>query len=89
MISITSNYPVSQSLPLVPTSAPTDTSGRALSSNSIYLSWDLPPPLERHGIIREYHINLTEQETGIFMTYTSSSMSIEYLYSIRFTRTHG
>jgi hypothetical protein len=61
----------------VPTSAPIYQSGVALSSSSIYLSWDPPPQLERHGIIREYKINLTEQETGVLTTYRTSSESIE------------
>ena len=65
------------SLILVPTSAPTFPSGYALSSSSIYLSWNPPPQLERHGIIREYRINLTEQETGTLTVYTTASESIE------------
>ena len=65
------------SIILVPTSAPIYQSGVALSSSSIYLSWDPPPQLERHGIIREYKINLTEQETGVLTTYRTSSESIE------------
>ena len=32
---------------------------------------------ERHGIIQEYHINLTEQETETLTTYTSTETSIE------------
>ena len=65
------------SLFIVPTSAPTTPSGYALSSSSIYLSWDIPPALEIHGIIREYHINLTEQETGTLTTYTTSTTALE------------
>ena len=65
------------SLFIVPTSAPITPSGYALSARSIYLSWNLPPILERHGIIREYHINLTEQETGTLTTYTTSTTALE------------
>jgi receptor-type tyrosine-protein phosphatase Q len=61
----------------VPTSAPTYPSGYALSARSIYLSWYPPPVLERHGIIRQYRINVTEQETGELTTYTTSSTFIE------------
>ena len=62
---------------IVPTSAPRHPSGYAISSSSIYLTWDPPPLLERHGIIREYQINLTERETGTLTTYTTSSTFIE------------
>ena len=61
----------------MPTSAPQDPSGYAISSSSISLSWSPPPVLETHGIIREYRINITEQETGTRMTYTSYSTSID------------
>ena len=61
----------------VPTSAPVSPSGYALGASSIYLSWDPPPQLERHGIIREYRVNLTEQETGELTTYRTSSEFIE------------
>ena len=44
--------------------------------------------LETHGIIREYHVNLTEEATEVVTTYTSSVTSIEvsllhpfYIYS--------
>ena len=65
------------SLYLVPTSAPQDPRGHAVSSNAIILSWDPPPILERNGIIRDYRINLTEETTEIVMTYISSGNSIE------------
>ena len=61
----------------VPTSAPQVPSGVATSSRSIVLSWDPPPVLERHGIIREYQINLTELETGTELTYNSSDTTFE------------
>ena len=62
---------------LVPTSPPQEPHGHAVSSNTIILSWDPPPILERNGIIREYHINLTEEATEIVLTYISLGNSIE------------
>ena len=41
------------------------------------LSWNPPPALERHGIIREYHINLTEEATEVVVTFTTSANYIE------------
>ena len=31
---------------------------------SIFLDWDEPPAEHQNGIIREYHVNFTEIETG-------------------------
>ena len=41
------------------------------------LSWDPPPVLVTHGIIREYHINFTEEATDIIMTYISLGTFVE------------
>ena len=72
----------------VPTSPPEDPHGYAISSSTIILSWEPPPLLETHGIIREYHVNLTEEATELVTTHTSSGTSIEvsllhpfYIYS--------
>ena len=62
---------------LVPTSAPQVPSGVATSSRSIVLSWNPPPVLERHGIIREYQINLTELQTGTELTYVTLDTTFE------------
>lgn len=47
-----------------------------MSSISIFLFWNPPPVLGTHGIIQEYHINLTEEETGAQYVYTSSNTSL-------------
>ena len=47
-----------------PSSPPIGVAGMALSSSSIFISWQLPPIEQQNGIIREYHINVTEVETG-------------------------
>ena len=59
---------------------------------SIFLDWDEPPAEYQNGIIREYHINLTETETGIVLTKvvttdsaTISSLHPNYNYSITIT----
>ena len=49
---------------LVPTGAPRNIAAAAVSSSSISLTWE-PPSFElQNGIIRSYHINVTELETG-------------------------
>ena len=47
-----------------------------LSSTSISLSWSPPPLDDQNGIIREYRISITEDETGDVMSLTSSSTSV-------------
>ena len=48
----------------VPSGPPQDVQGLTTDSRTVLLSWN-PPPLEQHnGIIREYHINVTEVDTG-------------------------
>lgn len=52
-----------------PSSHPSNSTGYALNSTHIYLTWDPPPPEEINGVIREYRINITEEETGTFFQY--------------------
>lgn len=44
---------------LVPSGPPTSLSGSALTSDSIFLSWDLPLPKDRNGDITGYIVNVT------------------------------
>ena len=55
-----------------PGSEPSNTTGTALNSTHIYLTWDPPPPEDINGVIREYRINVTEGETGLLLQYTTN-----------------
>ena len=48
---------------IVPTAAPLNVIGYALSSDSILLQWNPPPPFFQNGMIRRYAINVSEVET--------------------------
>ena len=49
---------------LVPSSAPENLTGEALSSEEVFFTWDLPAPQHQNGIIIGYIINITALETG-------------------------
>lgn len=53
--------------------APHNVTFKNLSSTSLYLLWDSPPPDEHNGIIRFYQIHLTENETGLFQEYRTTN----------------
>ena len=59
------------SLHAAPTRQPSNSTGYALNSTHIFLTWDPPPPEHINGVIREYQINITELETGILSQYTT------------------
>lgn len=54
----------------------------ALSSSSIFLSWNPPLLGERNGIIVEYRINITELDTGNVLTLVSYStfITVQFLH---------
>ena len=54
-----------------PASHPSNSTGYALNSTHIYLTWDPPPPEDVNGVIREYRINVTEVETGVLRQFTT------------------
>lgn len=56
--------------------------GSYVDSTSIFLDWDDPPAEQQNGIIREYHINYTELETGnaFFKVVTTDSATISSLH---------
>ena len=56
---------------LAPASHPSNSTGYALNSTHIYLTWDPPPPEDVNGVIREYRINITEIETGDLRQFTT------------------
>ena len=67
---------------LAPTAPPQNFVGNYLDSTSIYLDWDEPPAEHQNGIIREYHINFTEIETGnaFFKVVATDSATISSLH---------
>ena len=60
---------------------PLNLTAEALSSSSIHLTWT-PPPQELHnGIIREYRVNITEEETGEELRYSVDANETEITVS--------
>ena len=49
----------------MPTGAPQSLAAIAVSSSSIRITWSPPAEEQQNGIIRMYHINVTELQTGI------------------------
>lgn len=80
------------SLHTAPTGAPQNLTGSSLNSNSIFISWNLPLPSERNGIILNYIVNVTETETNLKFSHIALSTSFTlfglhpyYTYSITVT----
>ena len=61
---------------IVPVSAPLNPSGMAINSRTLSFSWEEPAVEHHNGIIREYHINITEVDTGRTFQVVSSTTSI-------------
>lgn len=64
-----------------PSSPPENLNGEVLSSSSVYLQWDVPPPEHQNGIITGYFINVTALETGtaIHMSTANNNVTFESL----------
>ena len=58
----------------VPSGPPTNFTLTPLSSTSVQLSWDLPLPEYRNGIVRQYIVHV-ELPVGEILSYTTSSNS--------------
>ena len=58
----------------VPGSHPSNTTGTTLNSTHIYLMWE--PPEDPNGDIREYRVNVTEEETGRMFQFSTNTTSI-------------
>ena len=58
-------------IPAVPTGAPRNLAAAAVSSTSISFTWEAPSFELQNGIIRSYHINVTELETGQMRSYVT------------------
>ena len=48
-----------------------------MSPRSIFLTWNPPLAILQNGVIREYHVNITEVETGYVLYYVIGSTEIE------------
>ncbi len=59
---------------LVPSGPPTNFTLSPLSSTSVQLSWDLPLPEYRNGIVRQYIIHV-QLPVGEILSYATSSNS--------------
>lgn len=56
--------------------SPSNLTGMAQDSATIFLSWDQPDG-RHNGIIREYRLNITEMETGrMFRTVSATSSQV-------------
>ena len=53
----------------VPGAPPSNTTGMAVNSTHVYLTWDPPPADEINGGILGYRINITELNTGDMFQY--------------------
>ena len=61
---------------IAPNSPPEDLTAATLSSTVLHLIWSAPSTKNRNGIIREYHVNITEVDTTTFLSYTTATTSI-------------
>lgn len=66
-----------------PTHGPTNLTVTDVGPTHIHLTWSRPPNDTHQGIIREYHVNTTEQETGKTLFNTTAANNTEiYLDSL-------
>lgn len=56
----------------VPGAPPTNTTGSALNSTHVLLTWDPPPSDQINGVILGYRINITELNTGATSDYIAN-----------------
>ena len=55
---------------LAPSTPPQNFTAVVRGPNVVSLTWSPPPPNQQNGVIRYYHINQNETNTGILTTYT-------------------
>ena len=74
------NYNIT--LETVPDGAPVNPSGSVIDSQTLSLTWEEPLEEHHNGIIREYHINIIEVDTGrqIRVVSTTTSVSVPSLH---------
>ena len=54
----------------MPTGSPLNVTTTSVDATALLVSWVAPSADQQNGIIRQYHINLTESETGVITYYT-------------------
>jgi hypothetical protein len=64
------------SIPAAPSSAPLNVQISAVSSSGFLVSWSAPPARDHNGNIQSYTINITEENTGGQLQFTSTSNSL-------------
>ena len=67
-----------------PSSAPRNVEATIVSPTVANLSWDAPLQADQNGIIRQYHINITEVDTARQWTL----ISVTNTYILNFLRPH-
>ena len=67
---------------IVPTGAPLSLSATVIDSRTVLFSWEQPLEELRNGIIRQYHITISEVDTGrqLQLVSTAPSISIPSLH---------
>ena len=60
-----------------PSSAPRDVSAEVLGSTLTRLTWNAPLPVDQNGMIRQYHISVTEMDTTREFTLISESQQYD------------
>jgi len=60
-----------------PIGEPVNVTALFVGPTSIHIRWDHPPEDTHYGMIREYRINITEQETGSLFTRSTDSETTE------------
>ena len=64
-----------QLVPAAPSSPPTNIQISGVSSTGFLVSWTTPPIADHNGIIRNYVVNTTEENTGRHLLFTSRTNS--------------
>ena len=79
-------------LPSAPSAPPQNIDGFAVDHMTIQLMWDPPPLYQQNGVITSYFINITERETGMIITRSTTDLQIvlsnlhpDYVYECRVT----
>lgn len=63
-------------LPAAPSSPPRSVAISAVTSTGFLVSWSAPPTVDHNGNIRSYLLNLTEENTGDSVQFTSNTNSL-------------
>ena len=67
---------------LAPASSPVNIIASNIGATSFLLSWSDPPPEDHNGIIRQYRLNITEENTmtTFEMTLATTQMMLLFLH---------